>query len=133
MNGDPEKEGGVGAEGTTVEPDCLRWPHSVQWFDLGQSLVFADLFAQYRTLLWTFCSKALWLQLQRPQAGHSAKSINLQDNHRGFQILHKISQASKTGEKIMSSQVNSVEVFTCLTTHITATAIMYVCIYEVSP
>ncbi|XP_039670208.1 uncharacterized protein ccdc142 isoform X1 [Perca fluviatilis] len=93
--GSPEKEETGGAEGTTAEPDCLRWPHSVQWLDLGQSLVFAELFGQYRTLLWTLCSKALWLQLHVPQAGSAAGSINLQDKHRGFQILHRISQASK--------------------------------------
>ncbi len=104
---DPEKEETAGAEGTTVEPDCLRWPHSVQWLDLGQSLVFADLFGQYRTLLWTVCSKALWLQLHVPHAGNAAGSINLQDNHRRFQILHRIRQASKTGK--LSGQVNSVE------------------------
>ncbi|XP_044062200.1 uncharacterized protein ccdc142 isoform X2 [Siniperca chuatsi] len=91
-DGDPEKEETVRA----VEPDGLRWPHSVQWLDLGQSLVFADLFGQYRTLLWTLCSKALWLQLHVPHAGDTAGSINLQDNHRGLQILHRISQASKT-------------------------------------
>ncbi|XP_074503885.1 uncharacterized protein ccdc142 [Sebastes fasciatus] len=96
-DGNPEKEdSGGAAEGTTAEPDCLRWPHSVQWLDLGQSLVFADLFGQYRTLLWTLCSRALWLQLHVPQAGNTAGSINLQDKHRCFQILHRISQASKT-------------------------------------
>ncbi|XP_035856796.1 uncharacterized protein ccdc142 isoform X2 [Sander lucioperca] len=93
--GSSEKEETGGAEGTMAEPDCLRWPHSVQWLDLGQSLVFAELFGQYRTLLWTLCSKALWLQLHVPQAGSTAGSINLQDKHRGFQILHRISQASK--------------------------------------
>ncbi|XP_070693435.1 uncharacterized protein ccdc142 [Pempheris klunzingeri] len=94
-DGDPEKEDGVGAEGTTAKPDFLRWPHSVQWLDLGQSLVFTDLFEQYHTLLWTLCGKALWLQLQTPQAGHSVESINLLDNRKRFQILHRISQASK--------------------------------------
>ncbi|XP_051277169.1 uncharacterized protein ccdc142 isoform X2 [Dicentrarchus labrax] len=91
----PEKEGTVAAEGTTVEPDRLRWPHSVQWLDLGQSLVFDDLFGQYRNLLWTLCSKALGLQLHVPQAGNTTGSINLQDIHRRFQILHRMSQASK--------------------------------------
>uniref|UniRef100_A0A8C9YRH6 Coiled-coil protein 142 C-terminal domain-containing protein n=1 Tax=Sander lucioperca TaxID=283035 RepID=A0A8C9YRH6_SANLU len=103
--GSSEKEETGGAEGTMAEPDCLRWPHSVQWLDLGQSLVFAELFGQYRTLLWTLCSKALWLQLHVPQAGSTAGSINLQDKHRGFQILHRISQASKDGKKIMSSHM----------------------------
>lgn len=99
----------MGAEGTTVEPDCVRLPRSVQWLDLGQSLVFADLFGQYRTLLWTLCSKALWLQLHVPPAGNTSASINFYDNHRRFQILHMISQALKTGKMIMSSLVNSVE------------------------
>ncbi|XP_056295701.1 uncharacterized protein ccdc142 isoform X2 [Pseudoliparis swirei] len=91
-DGNPEKEETRGA----AERVSLRWPHSVQWLDLGQSLLFADLFGQYRTLLWTLCSNALWLQLHVPQAGNSAGSINLQDQHRGFQMLHRMSQASKT-------------------------------------
>ncbi|XP_038555603.1 uncharacterized protein ccdc142 [Micropterus salmoides] len=93
---DPEKEDTVRAEGMTGEADCLRWPHSVQWLDLGQSLLFADLFGQYRTLLWTLCCKALWLQLHVPQTGSTAGSISLQDNHRRLQILHRISQVAKT-------------------------------------
>lgn len=99
----------MGAEGTTVESDCVRWPHSVQWLDLGQSLVFSDLFGQYRTLLWSLCNRALWLQIHTPQTGNAAGSINLQDTHRGF--LHHISQASKTGMRIMSGLVNIVEEF----------------------
>ncbi|TKS71960.1 Coiled-coil domain-containing protein 142 [Collichthys lucidus] len=95
-DGDPEREETVRAERTAVQPDCHQWPHSVQWLDLGQSLVYADLFGQYRTLLWTLCSKALWLQLHVPQTGNSAGSINLQDSHTRFQILHRISQASDT-------------------------------------
>ncbi|XP_044219292.1 uncharacterized protein ccdc142 isoform X2 [Thunnus albacares] len=92
-DGDPEKEVTLGAEGT---PDWVCRPRSVQWSDLGQSLVFADLFEQYRTLLWTLCSKALWLQLHVPPAGNTAGGITFHDNHRRFQILHMISQASKT-------------------------------------
>ncbi|KAM6952568.1 coiled-coil domain-containing protein 142-like [Lycodopsis pacificus] len=95
-DGNLEKEETGGAEGTTVELDGLRWPHSVQWLDLDQSLLFADLFGQYRSLLWTLCSKALWLQLHVPRAGNGAGSINLQDKHRGFQILHRMNQASET-------------------------------------
>ncbi|XP_040903844.1 uncharacterized protein ccdc142 [Toxotes jaculatrix] len=95
-NGDPKKEDTAGAEESTVEPDRVRWPHSVQWLDLGQSLVFADLFRQYRSLLWTLCGKALWLQMLAPQAGNTSGSVNLQDDHRRFQILHRISQASKS-------------------------------------
>ncbi|KAK2849550.1 hypothetical protein Q5P01_009384 [Channa striata] len=95
QNRDLEREETVGTEGTTAEPDCVRCPHSVQWLDLGQSLVFDDLFGQYLTLLWTLCGKALWLQLHAPAAGDGANSINLQDNRRVFQILHQISQLSK--------------------------------------
>ncbi|XP_059202294.1 uncharacterized protein ccdc142 isoform X2 [Centropristis striata] len=96
-DGSPEKEETVETKGT-MEPDCLRWPHSVQWLDLGQSLVFADLFGQYRTLLWTLCGKALSLQLHVPLAGNTAGSINLQDKHMRFKILHRISQASQTDQ-----------------------------------
>uniref|UniRef100_A0A3B4T4F2 Coiled-coil domain containing 142 n=1 Tax=Seriola dumerili TaxID=41447 RepID=A0A3B4T4F2_SERDU len=96
---DPEGEGTVGLEGTAVAPDCVR-PHSVQWLDLGQSLVFADLLGQYRALLWTLCSRALWLQMFVPPAGNAAGSINLQDNHRGFQILDRLSRASKTEDLV---------------------------------
>lgn len=101
-NGDQDEDERVGAQGSTVEPDCARRPRSVQWLDLGQSLVFEDLFGQYRTLLWAHCSKALWLQLHVPHAGNTAGSINLHDNHRAFQILHSISQASETGRKRMT-------------------------------
>ena len=104
-DGDPEKEVTLGAEGT---PDWVCRPRSVQWSDLGQSLVFADLFEQYRTLLWTLCSKALWLQLHVPPAGNTAGGITFHDNHRRFQILHMISQASKTGKMMTSSLVNRV-------------------------
>ncbi|XP_030596130.1 uncharacterized protein ccdc142 [Archocentrus centrarchus] len=85
------------AERTSLEPDCVRWPHTVQWLDLGQSLVFADLLEQYHTLLWTVCSKALWLQLQVPLGGNTVGSINLQENHKSFQVIHRISRASETG------------------------------------
>ncbi|KAM7417013.1 hypothetical protein PAMA_016907 [Pampus argenteus] len=95
-SGDPEKDEIVGAEEKTLEPDCVRRPRSVQWSDRSQTLVFADLFGQYRTLLWTLCSKALWLQLHVPPVANTAGSINFHDNHRRFQILHMISQASKT-------------------------------------
>lgn len=81
-----------------MEPGCVRCAPSVQWLDLGQSLVYDDLLEQYQTLMWTLSRKALWLQLNVPQAGNTAGSINLQDNHRLFQILQKISQASETGK-----------------------------------
>ncbi|XP_077434912.1 uncharacterized protein ccdc142 [Vanacampus margaritifer] len=80
-----------------AEDECARQPRSVQWLDLGQSILFEDLFGQYRTLLWARCSKALWLQMHVPHEARSAGSINLQDNLRIFQVLQIISQASKTG------------------------------------
>uniref|UniRef100_A0A3Q1G0F8 Coiled-coil domain containing 142 n=1 Tax=Acanthochromis polyacanthus TaxID=80966 RepID=A0A3Q1G0F8_9TELE len=92
-NGDSEKEDFTGAEGTTVNSECVQWPHSVQWSDLGQSLVFADLLEQYHTLLWTLCSKALWLQLHVSHESSTAESINLLDNHMSLQIFHRIGQA----------------------------------------
>ncbi|XP_026213970.1 uncharacterized protein ccdc142 isoform X2 [Anabas testudineus] len=95
-NGDPEKGDTVGAGGTTVESDCARCPPSVQWLDLSQSLVYDSVLGQYRALLQTLSCKALWLQLIVPQSGNSAGSINLQDNHGVFQLLHQLSQASQT-------------------------------------
>ncbi|KAM3612710.1 uncharacterized protein V6R79_013135 [Siganus canaliculatus] len=94
-DGDPEKEALLGVDGTRVEPDGLQRTHSVQWLDLEQSLVFADLWRQYHTLLWRLCSSALWLQLHVPAGGDSSGSINLQESYRGFQILPRISQASE--------------------------------------
>uniref|UniRef100_A0AAZ1XPB0 Gamma-tubulin complex component n=1 Tax=Oreochromis aureus TaxID=47969 RepID=A0AAZ1XPB0_OREAU len=91
-----EKEEMFEAEMKTLEPDLVCWSHSVQWLDLGESLVFADLLEQYHTLLRAFCSRALWLQLQVPVAGHTAGSINLQEHHRGFQFIHRLCQASDT-------------------------------------
>ncbi|XP_054872346.1 coiled-coil domain-containing protein 142 isoform X4 [Amphiprion ocellaris] len=96
-NGDSEKEDFTGAEGTTVNSECVQWPHSVQWSDLGQSMVFADLLEQYHTLLWTLCSKALWLQMHVSHESSTAESINLQDNHMSVHILHRIGQASASG------------------------------------
>ncbi|XP_029367772.1 uncharacterized protein ccdc142 isoform X2 [Echeneis naucrates] len=91
---DPEREYAVGPKRTVIEPDCVQ-PCSVQWLDHGQSLLSADLFGEYHNLLWTLYSKALLLQLFLPPAGETTESINLQANHRGFQILHKISPSSK--------------------------------------
>ncbi|XP_071060611.1 uncharacterized protein ccdc142 [Pseudochaenichthys georgianus] len=92
-DGAPEKEEPVGAEGAT---DGARWPHSVQWLDVGQSVLFADVCGQYRSLLWALCSKALRLQLHVPTAGGTAGSINLQHTRTGFHILHSMRHASHT-------------------------------------
>ncbi|XP_054648755.1 uncharacterized protein ccdc142 isoform X2 [Dunckerocampus dactyliophorus] len=88
-------EEAVGANVQT-EHECARQPRSVQWLDLDRSLAFEDLLGHYHTLLWAHCSKALWLQMHVPQAGRRVGSINLHDNHRRFQVLQMISQASKT-------------------------------------
>lgn len=98
-----EKEELFEADTKTLEPDLVCWSHSVQWLDLGESLVFADLLEQYHTLLRAFCSRALWLQLQVPVAGHTAGSLNLQEHHRGFQVIHRLCQASDTGKNMASA------------------------------
>ncbi|XP_069033633.1 uncharacterized protein ccdc142 isoform X1 [Embiotoca jacksoni] len=83
-------------EPTLAETDGSG-PHSVQRLDMGQSLLLADLLDQYRSVLWTLCSRALWLQLHVPAAGHTAASINLQDTHTCFQVLQRLSHAPPTG------------------------------------
>ncbi|XP_041846542.1 uncharacterized protein ccdc142 isoform X2 [Melanotaenia boesemani] len=80
-----------------MERDEVRWPHSVQWLDIGQSLLLADLIGQYRSWLWILCSKAVWLKLHIPRAGNPAGSINLQDIHSSFHILNRITQTFETG------------------------------------
>ncbi|XP_061901355.1 uncharacterized protein ccdc142 isoform X5 [Entelurus aequoreus] len=92
----PEKA--VRTDGKTAEHENAGRPRSVQWSDLGQSVAFDDLLGQYHALLWDRCRKALWLQMHVPQAGRRAGSFNLHDNHRNFQVLQMISQASKTDE-----------------------------------
>lgn len=94
--GDPEKE-----QGPTTEPDCVRCPPSVQWLDLGQSLVYEDLLGRYQTLLQALSSEALWLQLNVPQAGNTAGSVNLRGVHRVLQILQQTRQVSETGGTLM--------------------------------
>ncbi|XP_051914877.1 uncharacterized protein ccdc142 [Hippocampus zosterae] len=74
--------------------ECARRPRSVQWLDLGQSMLFDDLFGEYRALLWARCSKALWLQMHVPHGARSTGSINLHDNHRILQVLQQMSHAS---------------------------------------
>lgn len=96
---EPEQEEVEGEEDLPAEREFLRQPRSVQWLDLGQSLVCADLFEQYRSMLWTHCSHALWLWLHLPSTGNTAGSINLWHNHMRFCLMHRLSQASKTGMK----------------------------------
>ncbi|KAG7518450.1 hypothetical protein JOB18_034471 [Solea senegalensis] len=96
MSVDPEKAETLRGDTTTQESDNVLCPHTVQWLDLGQSLVFADVIGQYRTMLWALCCKALWLQMYAPQAANMAESLNLQDKHRSLQMLHLISQTSET-------------------------------------
>ncbi|KAM9741466.1 uncharacterized protein ccdc142 isoform 2-T3 [Menidia menidia] len=96
-DGDPEKEDRVGAQETLTEPGDVHWPHSVQWLDLGQSLLLADLRGEYNNLLWNLCSKAFSLKLHVPQAGSHSESINVQGNHGAFRVLHRITQALETG------------------------------------
>ncbi|XP_061835609.2 uncharacterized protein ccdc142 isoform X3 [Nerophis lumbriciformis] len=91
-------EEAVGTDGKTAEHENAGRPRSVQWSDLGQSVAFDDLLGQYHALLWDRCRKALWLQMHVPQAGRRAGSFNLHDNHRNFQVLQMIIQASKTDE-----------------------------------
>ncbi|KAM6999957.1 uncharacterized protein ccdc142 [Tautogolabrus adspersus] len=94
---------GVGVDADTnpeVEPaegpGCLRWSPSVQWLDLGQSELFAEMLGQYRPLLVTLCSRALWLQLIAPPLPNSAGSINLQDTPTRISILNRVQQAAET-------------------------------------
>nr|XP_004566688.2 coiled-coil domain-containing protein 142 isoform X1 [Maylandia zebra]XP_012778857.2 coiled-coil domain-containing protein 142 isoform X1 [Maylandia zebra] len=109
-----EKEEMFEADTKTLEPDLVCWSHSVQWLDLGESLVFADLLEQYHTLLRAFCSRALWLQLQVPVAGHTAGSLNLQEHHRGFQVIHRLCQASDAGQVPKESEVMLEDLSLCV-------------------
>uniref|UniRef100_A0AAX7VTH4 Coiled-coil protein 142 C-terminal domain-containing protein n=1 Tax=Astatotilapia calliptera TaxID=8154 RepID=A0AAX7VTH4_ASTCA len=109
-----EKEEMFEADTKTLEPDLVCWSHSVQWLDLGESLVFADLLEQYHTLLRAFCSRALWLQLQVPVAGHTAGSLNLQEHHRGFQVIHRLCQASDAGQVPKESEVMLQDLSLCV-------------------
>uniref|UniRef100_UPI0037E6FEAB uncharacterized protein ccdc142 n=1 Tax=Semicossyphus pulcher TaxID=241346 RepID=UPI0037E6FEAB len=86
----------AGSKGVWGPPVCTRFSPSVQWLDLGQSVLVADVLGQYRPLLVTLCSRALWLQLLAPPAGTSAGSINLQDPHSRFSILKRVRLAAKT-------------------------------------
>ncbi|KAM4732860.1 uncharacterized protein ccdc142 [Anableps anableps] len=82
---------------TTADPESVRGPHSVQWLDMGRLVLLADLLEQYHSQLLIFCTNGLWLKLHTAPAENAAGSINLQDDHRSFQILHSITHALETG------------------------------------
>ncbi|XP_034545551.1 uncharacterized protein ccdc142 isoform X2 [Notolabrus celidotus] len=92
VDADPERW----TESASEVPGCVRWSPSVQWLDLGQSVVFAEVMAKYRPLLVTLCSRALWLQLVAPPTPKSAESINLQEPPSRTRILHRVWQAAET-------------------------------------
>ncbi|KAM4621363.1 uncharacterized protein ccdc142 [Polymixia lowei] len=92
--GEPEEV--KGEHEASLEQELFRRPHSVQWLDLSQSSVCAELLVEYRTMLWTHCSQALWLYFHLPPAGRAVGSINLWSDHMRFQLLHQLSQAYKT-------------------------------------
>ncbi|KAM9375972.1 uncharacterized protein ccdc142 isoform 2-T3 [Pholidichthys leucotaenia] len=90
IQADPDAEI-LDSGGRTVEP------HSVQWLDLGRSVVLADLLRQYGSLLWSLCGRALLLQLRTPR-GHATGSINLQNDYRVFWMLDWIREQTQTGQ-----------------------------------
>ncbi|XP_056148068.1 uncharacterized protein ccdc142 isoform X2 [Lampris incognitus] len=95
--GKPEEEKVRVEEEAPQEQELFGRPCSVQWLDLSQTSVCADLFAQYRAMLWPKCSQSFWLHLHFPPASGAVGSINLWNNCKRFQLLHILSQASKTG------------------------------------
>ncbi|XP_054879598.1 uncharacterized protein ccdc142 [Poeciliopsis prolifica] len=94
---DLRRGGRDGTRFSTVEPECVGGPHSVQWMDMGRSVLLADLVQHYQSQLLVFCTNALWLKRHTAAAGNAAGSINLQDDHRSFQTLHSITHALETG------------------------------------
>ncbi|CAJ1058399.1 uncharacterized protein ccdc142 isoform X1 [Xyrichtys novacula] len=90
---DADPERGM-EEPASEDPVCVRWSPSVQWLDLGQSVLFAELLGQYRPLLVTLCSRALWLQLMAPPTPNCAESLNLQDTSNRTRILQRVQQAA---------------------------------------
>ncbi|XP_047208959.1 uncharacterized protein ccdc142 isoform X3 [Girardinichthys multiradiatus] len=91
------KEPNVGTRATTAEPDPVDGPHSVQWMDMGRLRLLADPLERYQFQLLSFCTSALSLKLHVASSGTTARSINLQDDHRSFQILHSVNHALETG------------------------------------
>ncbi|XP_014913210.1 uncharacterized protein ccdc142 isoform X2 [Poecilia latipinna] len=94
---DMRRRGRDGTRLSTVEPECVGGPHSVQWMDMGRSVLLADLLQHYQSQLLVFCSNALRLKLHTAAAGNAAGSINLQDDRRSFQTLHSVTHALETG------------------------------------
>ncbi|XP_027888148.1 uncharacterized protein ccdc142 isoform X3 [Xiphophorus couchianus] len=94
---DLRRGGRDGTRLSTVEPECVGGPHSVQWMDMGRSVLLADLLQLYQSQLLVFCTNALRLKLHTAAAGNAAGSINLQDDHRSFQTLHSVTHALETG------------------------------------
>ncbi|XP_023184339.1 coiled-coil domain-containing protein 142 isoform X2 [Xiphophorus maculatus] len=93
---DLRRGGRDGTRLSTVEPECVGGPHSVQWMDMGRSVLLADLLQLYQSQLLVFCTNALRLKLHTAAAGNAAGSINLQDDHRSFQTLHSVTHALET-------------------------------------
>ncbi|XP_055368219.1 uncharacterized protein ccdc142 isoform X2 [Betta splendens] len=91
-DGDPVKE--------KTEPDDGGTKHcsvpSLQWLDLGHLQICDSLLGQYYSLIQTFNSKTLWLQLHVPHAGNNRESIILQDSHSVSQVLLQIRHALET-------------------------------------
>ncbi|XP_032411562.1 uncharacterized protein ccdc142 isoform X1 [Xiphophorus hellerii] len=94
---DLRRGGRDGTRLSTVEPECVGGPHSVQWMDMGRSVLLADLLQLYQSQLLVFCTNALRLKLRTAAAGNAGGSINLQDDHRSFQTLHSVTHALETG------------------------------------
>lgn len=98
-DGSVEKKEKGPTKTTIVEADCVCGPRSVQWMDFGRSLLLDDLLEHYHAMLWSLCSKALWVKLHMGQTGNAAGSSNLQDLG-GFQVLHRVTQVLKTGNPL---------------------------------
>ncbi|XP_057705976.1 uncharacterized protein ccdc142 isoform X2 [Corythoichthys intestinalis] len=83
----------LGEDVQKVVDDCAQRPRSVQWLDLGQSMLFDELLRQYGTLQWACFGKTLWLQMHIPDGARSTWSVNLCDNRRSLHVLEIISLA----------------------------------------
>ncbi|XP_013884489.1 uncharacterized protein ccdc142 [Austrofundulus limnaeus] len=112
-DGNVEKNEKGQTKTTTVEADCVCGPRSVQWTDFGRSLLLDDLLEHYHALLWSLCSKALWVKLHMGQTGNAAGSSNLQDLS-GFHFLHRVSQVLKTGLSVTESKSLLEDFTSCL-------------------
>lgn len=111
---DLRRGGRDGTRLSTVEPECVGGPHSVQWMDMGRSVLLADLLQLYQSQLLVFCTNALRLKLHTAAAGNAAGSINLQDDHRSFQTLHSVTHALETGNLHISSQPTVLHTHCCV-------------------